>query len=155
MSDSIKTSDKFSPLALGCATFGWGMYAEPPSTDEEKMMPLRTVRLALRSGITVFDTAPQSVDHYPIPLVSVVPEAETIRQIPFDNSYHPSEGILGNALDALKEEYPRSSYRISSKCGRYNSDGFDYSPSNIEASVRRSLRLLKCGYLDIVCESLN
>lgn len=67
-------------------------------------------------------------------------------------SYHPSEAVLGNAFEALRDEYPRESYKISSKCGRYSSDGFDYSPANIDASVRRSIALLKCDYLDTICQ---
>lgn len=61
--------------------------------------------------------------------------------------------MLGNALSALAAEHPRESYKLISKCGRYNSDGFDYSPINIEASVRRSLKRLQSGYLDCVCAS--
>jgi len=66
-------------------------------------------------------------------------------------SYHPSEIVLGNALAALSEERPRESYKLISKCGRYNSEGFDYSPANIETSIRRSLGRLQTSYLDVVC----
>jgi D-arabinose 1-dehydrogenase len=59
--------------------------------------------------------------------------------------------VLGNALAALSEERPRESYKLISKCGRYNSEGFDYSPANIETSIRRSLRRLQTSYLDVVC----
>lgn len=44
---------------MGCATFGWGIYAKRPETEEERALPLRTVRLALDYGIRVFDTSPQ------------------------------------------------------------------------------------------------
>lgn len=42
-------------VVLGCATFGTGIYADDPSRSQDGM-PLRVVRLALRSGITAFDT---------------------------------------------------------------------------------------------------
>ncbi|KAL7412575.1 NADP-dependent oxidoreductase domain-containing protein [Mrakia frigida] len=113
----------WSPLAVGCATLGYGIYAPPPTTKEDLEMPLRMVRLALRYGVTVFDTSPH---------------------------YHPSEVVLGNCFRALKDEYPRESYKVITKTGRYAGDGFDYSPENIETSVRRSLRRLGCGYLDVV-----
>lgn len=70
---------------------------------------------------------------------------------PISRSYHPSEIVLGNALSALAAEHPRESYKLISKCGRYNSEGFDYSPANIETSVRRSLKRLQTSYLDCVC----
>jgi aryl-alcohol dehydrogenase-like predicted oxidoreductase len=54
-------AEGWSPLALGCATFGYGIYAPPPTTPEQLALPIRTVRLALDYGITVFDTSPQYV----------------------------------------------------------------------------------------------
>ena len=54
-------SDGWSPLALGTATFGYGLYSPPPTTQDALEMPLRTVRLALKYGVTVIDTAAQSV----------------------------------------------------------------------------------------------
>ncbi|CDZ97837.1 Predicted oxidoreductase [Phaffia rhodozyma] len=117
------TVDGWSPLVLGCATFGWGIYAPQAVTKEELSLPLRTVRLAFKYGIRVVDTSPH---------------------------YHPSEIVLGNCLRALRDEYPRNTYKVVTKCGQYSSDGFDYSPENIERSVRRSLDRLGCEYLDIV-----
>lgn len=51
---------------LGCATFGYGIYAPPPTTAAELALPVRTVRLALDYGITVFDTSPQYVPARPL-----------------------------------------------------------------------------------------
>lgn len=67
--------------------------------------------------------------------------------------YHPSEIILGNALAAL--DYPRASYHIITKVGKYgpNSSDHTYSPEVVKASVERSLRRLKTDYLDAVCKS--
>lgn len=63
--------------------------------------------------------------------------------------YAPSEAILGAALRRLSQEFPRTSYRIMTKCGREGSS-FDYEPKNIRASVLRSLNLLGVTYLDAV-----
>ena len=99
-----------------------------------------------RYGIRAFDTAPY---------------------------YGPSEIVLGNALKALDNEFPRSSYQIVrapfgstadashvltpthpqfSKCGRFGNtrDAFDYTPGGVRASVERSLARLHTTYLDTV-----
>ncbi|OBZ71940.1 L-galactose dehydrogenase [Grifola frondosa] len=88
-------------------------------------LPVRTVRLALRYGIRAFDTSPY---------------------------YGSSEIVLGTALKALEAEYPRSSYKLMTKCGRYGAhqENFDYSPATIRASVQRSLSRLHTSYLDTV-----
>ncbi|KIL00443.1 hypothetical protein PAXRUDRAFT_129821 [Paxillus rubicundulus Ve08.2h10] len=87
--------------------------------------PLRVTRLALRYGINAFDTSPY---------------------------YGPSEIVLGNALNALENEFPRSSYQIFTKCGRFGNtrDAFDYTPEGVRASIQRSLQRLHTTYLDTV-----
>ncbi|KAK4689336.1 hypothetical protein P7C73_g755, partial [Tremellales sp. Uapishka_1] len=111
------------PIILGCAPFGWGIYADDSSISSD--FPLRIVRLALRSGVTAFDTSPH---------------------------YHPSEIVLGNALHALASEYPRESYQLITKAGKYGSGmaDHDYRPETIRRSVERSLKRLKTAYLDVV-----
>ncbi|KAH9167620.1 Aldo/keto reductase [Lactarius sanguifluus] len=109
-------------LISGAAT--WSHFyneEETLSTD----IPLRTIRLALRYGIRAFDTAPL-----------------------YDNS----EIVLGTALKALEREFPRSTYQLITKVGRYGPapSDFDYSPTALRASVRRSLRRLHTEYLDVV-----
>lgn len=81
--------------------------------------------------------------------------------------YGPSEIVLGNALKALENEFPRSSYQIVrappyrrsmlthaqfTKCGRFGDtrDAFDYTPRGVRASVERSLARLHTTYLDTV-----
>lgn len=83
------------------------------------------LRLAFRYGINAIDTSPY---------------------------YYPSEFILGRLLAALAPEYPRSSYYICTKCGRYGPEraDFDYSPSKIRSSVEASLKRLGISYLDAV-----
>ncbi|KIJ56909.1 hypothetical protein M422DRAFT_23041 [Sphaerobolus stellatus SS14] len=87
--------------------------------------PLRTVRLALRYGMNAFDTSPY---------------------------YGSSEVILGAILRSLSATYPRTSYKLTTKVGRYpiNGSTFDYSPETIRASVLRSLSRLGTDHLDAV-----
>lgn len=123
---SAGTDSPFPPLILGCATFGYGIYAD--TSLLRSTTPLRVVRLALASGVTAFDTAAW---------------------------YHPSEIILGNCLKALKEEWPRETYELISKVGKYGSGPADhtYERGTVRRCVERSLRRLGTDYLDAVCES--
>ena len=78
-----------------------------------------------RCGIRAFDTAP---------------------------FYDNSEIVLGTALKALENEFPRGTYKLLTKVGRYGpgATDFDYTPSTIRRSVRRSLQRLHAQYLDVV-----
>lgn len=69
--------------------------------------------------------------------------------------YHPSEIILGHALSLLEPEFPRSSYKIITKVGKYGPVAKDHTfePDVVKKSVQRSLRRLKTDYLDAVCMS--
>ncbi|KAI8323052.1 Aldo/keto reductase, partial [Martensiomyces pterosporus] len=93
-----------------------------PASDEEVV---GTVRKALSSGINLVDTSPY---------------------------YNNSEMRLGKALAQLKDEFPRSSYHICTKLGRYGYKiaDFDYSAKRVVASVNESMRRLNTDYLDIV-----
>ena len=68
--------------------------------------------------------------------------------------YHPSEMILGRVLKALEGEFPRDSYQIITKVGKYgpNASQVVYDAESVEASVERSLKRLGTDYLDVVCE---
>ncbi|KAH0839603.1 Aldo/keto reductase family-domain-containing protein [Lanmaoa asiatica] len=109
-------------LVFGAASFS-AFYNDDDHI--RSVTPLRTTRLALRYGIRAFDTSPY---------------------------YGPSEIVLGNALKVLENEFPRSSYQIFTKCGRFGNtrDAFDYTPQGVRASVQRSLARLHTTYLDIV-----
>ncbi|KAF8165115.1 Aldo/keto reductase [Crassisporium funariophilum] len=113
------------PLDLPAIVFGAGAFSGQYNTEDHiaSSEPLRTVRLALRYGIRAFDTSAY---------------------------YGPSETVLGNALYALRDEFPRSSYQLMTKCGRFGVAAFDYSPATIRQSVKRSLERLKTDYLDTV-----
>ncbi|KAF5322424.1 hypothetical protein D9619_001063 [Psilocybe cf. subviscida] len=112
-------------LDLPALVYGAGALSGKYNTDDHlaSAIPLRTVRLALRYGIRAIDTSVY---------------------------YGPSEIVLGDALYALRDEFPRSSYKLMTKCGRYGDDLFDYSPSRIRESIKQSLARLKTDYLDTV-----
>ncbi|TDL29804.1 Aldo/keto reductase [Rickenella mellea] len=109
-------------LVFGAATLSNQYNSDGLLTSD---IPLRTVRLALRYGMRAFDTSAY---------------------------YGPSEIVLGAALNAISEEFPRSSYQLMTKCGRYGplKENFDYSPDTIRKSVERSLERLHTDYLDVV-----
>ncbi|KAH7343848.1 NADP-dependent oxidoreductase domain-containing protein [Rhizoctonia solani] len=110
-------------IVFGAATLGAGIYNTQEVLDSPE--PLRTVRLALRYGIRAFDTSAY---------------------------YGTSEIVLGAILRALADEFPRESYKIATKCGRYGDSAgdFDYSRDTIRRSVQRSLQRLGTNYLDVV-----
>ncbi|KAF4619372.1 hypothetical protein D9613_005452 [Agrocybe pediades] len=112
-------------MNLPAIVYGAGAFSNQYNSDDHlaSTIPLRTVRLALRYGIRAFDTSAY---------------------------YGPSEIVLGNILHALREEFPRSSYQLMTKCGRHGLSNFDYSPTTIRESVKRSLERLKTDYLDTV-----
>lgn len=60
--------------------------------------------------------------------------------------------MLGTALKALETEFPRGTYKLLTKVGRYgpSATDFDYTPTTIRRSVRRSLQRLHTEYLDVV-----
>ncbi|KAG1739825.1 Aldo/keto reductase family-domain-containing protein [Suillus paluster] len=125
-SDKPKEADKlpttpsgFPSIIFGAASFSH-FYNERDHISG--VTPLRATRLALRYGINAFDTSPY---------------------------YGDSEIILGNALKALEQEFPRDSYTLITKVGRYATE-FDYTPEGIESSIARSLRRMHTDYLDVV-----
>jgi len=82
---------------------------------------LRTVRVALDSGINFIDTSP----YY---------------------GRGMSEVLLGKVLP----EIPRDSYYLQTKLGRYAPQHFDFSPRRVTESVDISLERMRVDYLDIV-----
>lgn len=71
--------------------------------------------------------------------------------------YHPSEIVLGRVFERLKDEYPRESYQIITKLGKYGpkAQHHTYDADSVRASVYRSLKRLKTDYLDIVRKSCS
>ena len=81
----------------------------------------KAVGIALDAGINLFDTSP---------LYGAT----------------KSEIVLGNAL----RSHPRDSYYLSTKCGRYGNDDFDFSPTRVTRSVDESLQRLQTDHIDIL-----
>lgn len=120
-----KLSTTLPPLVFGTATFNYQFNPDPYA-----LHPNDIVHAALLSGIRAFDTSPY---------------------------YGPAESILGDALHSplittspTLRHLKRSDYHILTKAGRIAGDKFDYSPSWIRHSVRRSLHRLHTTYLDVV-----
>ncbi|TFY82525.1 hypothetical protein EWM64_g1491 [Hericium alpestre] len=115
--------EEIGPFKLSSLVFGAAAWSHFYNNDDllASDVPVRTIRLALRYGIRTFDTSPY---------------------------YGPSEIVLGTALKALEVEFPRTSYQLITKCGRYGPSDFDYSPATIRRSIERSLARFNTNYLD-------
>lgn len=120
MQPSTPLSADLPPLIMGTATFNSQYNADPFALPTTEI-----VHRALARGIRAFDTSPY---------------------------YGPAEELLGRALatDFVQTNFPRASYRLLTKVGRIAGASFDYSPTWIRHSVRRSLRRLHTSYLDVV-----
>jgi aryl-alcohol dehydrogenase-like predicted oxidoreductase len=105
---------------MGTATFNSQYNADPFAIPTTEL-----VHRALSRGVRAFDTSPY---------------------------YGPAEELLGRALatDFVQTNFPRDTYRLLTKVGRIAGASFDYSPTWIGHSVRRSLRRLHTTYLDVV-----
>lgn len=112
--------DRLSPLVMGGAGFSYQLHPKPES------LPIGTIiKKALDSGLRVIDTSPY---------------------------YEPSEQLLGAGLSKpeITDKYSRSDYVLMTKVGRTHGENFDYSPSWIRTSVKRSLERFNTSYLDVV-----
>ena len=60
---------------------------------------------------------------------------------------------MGRALSLLRSEYPRNTYHLITKVGKYGQKVKEhvYDPDTIRKSVERSLKRLQTDYLDVVC----
>ncbi|CAR28302.1 hypothetical protein ZYGR_0R00360 [Zygosaccharomyces rouxii] len=87
-----------------------------------------------------------------VPLVDMLKHGfnHGIRAIDTSPYYGPSEILYGQALEHIRDEFPRNSYYICTKVGRIQLDEFDYSREHVRFSVLRSCQRLKTDYLDLV-----
>lgn len=120
MRPSTPLSADLHPLIMGTATFNSQYNADPFALPTTEL-----VHHALARGVRAFDTSPY---------------------------YGPAEELLGRALatDFVRTNFPRDTYHLLTKVGRVAGSLFDYSPTWIRHSVRRSLRRLHTNYLDVV-----
>ena len=106
----------------------------------------------------IFGTGAFNIQHnkdpYAIAADALVERALTLGVRAFDTSpyYGPAEEFLGKALSqpAVRQEYKREDYFLLTKCGRIGEAEFDYSPSWVRKSVKRSLERLQTSYVDLV-----
>ncbi|RPA99667.1 Aldo/keto reductase [Choiromyces venosus 120613-1] len=115
-----KLSTLLPPIIIGGAVYNTQMNPDPST------LPVRNLLAkAFSMGINCVDTSPY---------------------------YGPSELLIGDALiqPAITKSHPRSSYIIMTKAGRIAEGEFDYSPTWIRKSVRRSCERLHTDYLDVV-----
>ncbi|OMH82751.1 L-galactose dehydrogenase [Zancudomyces culisetae] len=91
----------------------------------DNQIPHETVVTAFQNGINWVDTSPY---------------------------YGDSEIRLGKVLQEISKDFPRNTYMISTKVGRYgyHKKDFDYSAERVEKSVMTSLERLGTDYLDYV-----
>ncbi|KAG6378391.1 Aldo/keto reductase family-domain-containing protein [Boletus reticuloceps] len=150
--DAKRVTTSFGPADatlpnIPAVVFGAASFSAFYNDDDHirGITPLRTTRLALRyvcvSHLVIRRSDGMVYEHrYDIRAFDTAP------------FYGPSEIVLGNALKALKNEFPRSSYQLFTKCGRFGDtrDTFDYTPRGVRASVERSLARLHTTYLDTV-----
>lgn len=117
---SVPLSADLPPLIFGTSTFNSQYNPDPYALPTTEL-----VHHALSAGIRAFDTSPY---------------------------YGPAEDLLGRALatDFVRDNFPRYTYRLLTKVGRIAASSFDYSPSWVRYSVRRSLKRLHTPYLDVV-----
>lgn len=113
-------SERLPPLIFGTATFNYQFNLDPYALG-----PTKIVQKALAHGVRAFDSSPY---------------------------YGPAESILGDALasSVVQENHPRDQYFILTKAGRIAADEFDYSPTWIHKSLKRSCQRLRTNYLDVV-----
>ena len=65
-----------------------------------------------------------------------------------------AETVLGKALKTMP--IPRESFVVSTKCGRYGHNGFDFSAERVTRSVDESLERLNLDYVDImICHDIE
>ncbi|KAJ5682025.1 uncharacterized protein N7477_001965 [Penicillium maclennaniae] len=117
---TCELSNVIPPLVLGGGGFNDQINPDPRS------LPVRSIiKAAFELGIRAFDTSPY---------------------------YGPSEELIGDALSQpdITKKYSRSEYTLMTKVGRISETEFDYSPTWVEYSVRRSLQRLQTSYLDVV-----
>ncbi|QLG72208.1 hypothetical protein HG535_0C05620 [Zygotorulaspora mrakii] len=87
-----------------------------------------------------------------VPIVNILKYAFSngINAIDTSPYYGPSEAIYGDALDQIRDEFPRNTYFICTKVGRIQLDEFDYSREHVRFSVKRSCERLRTDYLNLV-----
>jgi L-galactose dehydrogenase len=111
------TGLRVSALSFGASSLGGGVFGRPVAESDA----IRTVHLALDSGINLIDVSP----FY---------------------GYTKAETVLGKALKGI----PRDRYYLATKVGRYGDAEFDFSAERTLQSIDESLGRLGVDYVDII-----
>ncbi|KAJ2617215.1 hypothetical protein H4S08_000430 [Coemansia sp. RSA 1365] len=109
-------------------------------------------------GCGVFSGAYGPISHKDIVGVIRTAFSNGVNMVDTSPYYNNSEIKLGEALLELKAEFPRSTYRISTKIGRYgyHKSDFDYSAERVVSSIEESMRRLHTDYLDsVLCHDVE
>lgn len=114
------TGLKVSSLSFGGSPLG-NLYGQIVREDDA----IAAIHEAARLGINLFDVSPY-----------------------YGNTL--AETILGKAFKTMPSEIPRESYVVSTKCGRYGYEDFDFTAERVLRSVDESLARLNLDYLDIL-----
>lgn len=127
--------------------------AAAPTPKGKPTQPLSAVLPPLIFGTGTFNTQ-FNKDPYALNTTNLVYQtlAQGVRAFDTSPYYGPAEILLGEGLNApaFKERWKRSDYYILTKCGRIDSDTWDYRPEWIRQSVARSLERFHTDYLDVV-----
>jgi len=129
-------------VGLGCSSFSSFFF----SSEEQLRLGLKltpedidpshpkveewidTIHFAIKSGITLLDTAPWY-------------------------GHGTSEMVVGWAMETLEPYVSRESLTLNTKVGRYEAEPrhqFDFSYDATIKSVQRSLTRMKCGYINVI-----
>lgn len=141
------SSTQVSIVGLGCSSFSsffWENDDEPPLTadsircDDPRVQEwMETIRYAIQEAqISLLDTAPWYGHGTSEMVVGWA-----------------LEQVLGSSSSATTCKTKREDIIVNTKVGRYNGDPqsmFDFSYKTTMESVERSLRRLKCGYIDVL-----
>ncbi|KAF7301565.1 hypothetical protein MIND_00722000 [Mycena indigotica] len=78
------------------------------------------------------------------------PQYQTDELLSGDSPLRTVQLALRYGINAFDTSFPRSSYQLMTKCGRYGTFDFDYTPATIRNSVKQSLERLHADYFDVV-----
>jgi Aldo/keto reductase family len=160
---SFQDLNELDAMFLFCAIAGGKVRSSQPTGADfgrrDMVSLLQRRGHAVHRCATAHHQARPAVKHTPSPPIPTSDQGTHARTHThrygiraFDTSpfYGNSEIVLGTALKVLEPEFPRATYQLNTKVGRYGPTDFDYSPEAVRRSVRRSLQRLHTQYLDVV-----
>jgi D-arabinose 1-dehydrogenase len=144
---------KAIPLIFGGGAFGAGMYQSDEGVSWALALLLKLRHSRFRSKKQPSPCGRPSVTVYEVSMSALGIIQRELASCGSIRLMCSSESIIGQALAKLSDEFPRDSYALVTKCGRYTKvDGemFQYDPDRLRWSIERSLQLLQTDYLDVL-----